>query len=329
MAVKLPISAVVPTLNRSGPLSRMLTSLAQQSAQPAEMVIVDASPDRQTEQLFAEPIPGLETEIVYRRAKGTGAALQRNEALAHASHDYVLFLDDDIVFEADCLARMWRALKGDDRIGGVNATIVNQRYTTPGKVSRTLFRLLHGRAETSYAGRCIGPALNLLPEDRAQLPEVVPVEWLNTTCALYRKAALPEPAFPAHFVGYSFMEDVALSMTVGKEWKLANARTARIFHDSQPAGYKNNEAAMAKMELINRHFIMARILGRTKPVDYLKLTLLETFGVTTSLMSARGWRSLPSVLAGKAGALRAIVRSPRENPGAGAIAENRKQFVSN
>jgi GT2 family glycosyltransferase len=307
----------------------MLSSLAQQSAQPVEMVIVDASADSQTEQLFVAPIPGLETDILYRRAEGTGAALQRNEALAYTSYDHVLFLDDDIVFEADCLARMWRALEGDNKIGGVNATIVNQQYSTPGKVSRTLFRLLHGRAETSYAGKCIGPALNLLPEDRAELPEVVPVEWLNTTCALYRKAALPEPPFPEHFVGYSFMEDVALSLAVGKEWKLANARTARIFHDSQPAEYKNNQAAMAKMELVNRHFIMARILGRTKPSDYLKLALLETFGVATSLTSARGLRALPSVLVGKAGALRTIVRGQGKTQNGAAITKDRKQFVSN
>jgi hypothetical protein len=163
-----------------------------------------------------------------------------------------------------------------------------------------------------------------LPEDRPELPEVVPVEWLNTTCALYRKAALPEPPFPAHFVGYSFMEDVALSLNVGKKWKLANARTARIFHDSQPARYKDNQAAMARMELINRHFIMSRILARTRACDYLKLALLELFGVATSLTSAKGWRALPSVLVGKAGAVRSIVRGPRENPSGTPLTENRK-----
>jgi hypothetical protein len=161
------------------------------------------------------------------------------------------------------------------------------------------------------------------------LPEVVPVEWLNTTCALYRKTALPAPPFPEHFVGYSFMEDVALSLAVGKEWKLANARTARIFHDSQPAEYKNNQAAMARMELINRHFIMARILGRTKASDYLKLALLETFGVVTSLTSPRGLRALPSVLVGKAGALRSIVGGQGETRNGAAITKDRKQFVSN
>jgi hypothetical protein len=125
------------------------------------------------------------------------------------------------------------------------------------------------------------------------------------------------------------MEDVALSLTVGKKWKLANARTARIFHDSQPGDYKDNQSAMAKMELINRHFIMSRIMGRTKVVDYLKLALLEAFGVATSSTSAKGLRALPSVLLGKAGALRSIFHTPRQDPDDAALKENCKQFVSN
>ncbi len=58
---------------------------------------------------------------------------------------------------------------------------------------------------------------------------MVPVEWLNTTCTLYRREALPDPPFLSHFTGYSLMEDLALSLTVGKRWKLANARGLRIF----------------------------------------------------------------------------------------------------
>ena len=144
--------------------------------------------------------------------------------------------------------RLWQALQSDTALGGVNAMITNQQYGTPGRVSRTLFRLLHGKPEATYAGKCIGPALNLLPEDRPDLPEVVPVEWLNTTCTLYRWKAMPQPPFPEHFTGYSLMEDVTLSLIVGRNWKLANARTARIYHDSQPGTHKQDISARTKME---------------------------------------------------------------------------------
>lgn len=305
----LPISALVPTRNRPEAFSRTLYSLAQQSAQPIEMIVVDGSSDDQTAQLCQEVIPGLQTRLIYQRATAIGAATQRNQAMSWATQNLIWLIDDDVIFEPDCLLKLWMALERDSELGGVNAMITNQRYLPPGRISRTVFQWLHGRFEPSYAGKCIGPALNLLPEDRSELPEVVPVEWLNTTCTLYRREALPEPLFPAHFVGYSLMEDVTLSLTVGKAWRLANARTARIFHDSQPGDHKNNLGVLAKMELVNRHFVMTQILERRQLQDYGKLIGLQLFEIAALLQTGPGWRSLPMVLQGKLEAIMAIWQS--------------------
>lgn len=227
--------------------------------------------------------------------------------MQYATQNIVWLLDDDIILESNCVARLWQALNSDSRLGGVNAMITNQKYLPPGKVSRSLFRLLHGQKESSYAGKCIGPALNLLPEDNPQLPEVVPVEWLNTTCVMYRREALPDPLFPPIFTGYSLMEDLTLSLIVGKQWKLANARTARIFHDSQPGDHKNNLGVLAKMDLINRHYVMTQVLERNAASDYLKLIMLQLFGVAASVMSNQGWQSLPKILGGKLSAISEII----------------------
>lgn len=325
----IPVTAIVPTLNRRASLEKMLHSLARQSAQPAEMIIVDASDNRETERLCQLPISGLETAICYHRASQIGAATQRNQGATSASYDYILFLDDDIEFHEACIAKLWKALASDARAGGVNAMIINQKYFPPGRLSRTVFRLLNGGHLPSYAGRCIGPAVNILPEDSENLPEVVEVEWLNTTCTLYRKQALPMPPFQDHFTGYSLLEDLALSLVVGRTWKLANARTARIYHDSQPADYKGNKIKFAKMELVNRHFIMTQILKRESAVDYAKLMALEVFGVLTPLRNSNAWKSLLAVLVGKASATWSIVRVRRSNSDPTAIPQNSKQFVSN
>jgi glycosyltransferase involved in cell wall biosynthesis len=295
----LPISAIVPTRHRSAVFARTLHSLAQQSVQPTEMIVVDGSEDDQTKEICHSQISGLATQIKYYRAIEIGAATQRNQAVAHATQDFIWLMDDDILLELECLARLWAALNCDPKIGGVNAMITNQRYLPPGRISRTLFQLLHGKTEVSYAGKCIGPALNLLPEDREDLPEIVPVEWLNTTCALYRQKALPQPLFSSQFTGYSLMEDVTLSLMVGKHWKLVNARTARIFHDSQPGDHKNNLGVLSKMSFLNRHYVMTQILERRSPADHLKLIGLQLFEIAASLQTLQGWRSLPSVLFGK------------------------------
>jgi len=307
----LPISAVIPTRDRSKTLARTLKSLSQQSLQPFEILVIDGSTDDNTQNLCNSELPELKTKIKYFRATEIGAATQRNQAMKYTSQNVIWLMDDDILLEPECLDRLWNALQSDSLIGGVNAMITNQRYLPPGQISRRLFQFLHGRAETSYAGKCIGPALNLLPEDDPNLPEVVPVEWLNTTCTLYRKESLPEPLFPDNFTGYSLMEDVTLSLMVGKKWKLINARTARIFHDSQPGDHKNNAGVLAKMELVNRHFVMTQILEKTSFPDYLKLLFIEIFGVGILFFSFNRWKFIPSTLAGKLLALVQIFQSSK------------------
>jgi hypothetical protein len=212
-----------------------------------------------------------------------------------------------------CFARLWRALQSDDRLGGVNAMVTNQRYHAPGQVGRFMFRLMAGRVESSYAGRVLGPAVNLLPEDRDDLPEVVPVEWLNTTCTLYRRDALPDPPFPDHFTGYSLMEDLTLSLIVGRRWKLANARTARIYHDSQPGSDKADPSVLARMYILNRYYVMTRILERKRIRDHLRLLMWLCFSHCAALKTAAGRRSLPARLAGELDALM-ILFSRRRSP---------------
>jgi len=328
MTLILPVSAIIPTMNRSAILSRLLNSIAAQSAQPAEVIVVDASSDSATQDVCRLGFSGLRSVVCYHRAKNIGAASQRNEAISYVANNTLLFFDDDVLLEADCLHRLWQALNSDDAIGGVNAMITNQKYSSPGLLSRLLFRTLHGRGESSYAGRCIGPALNLLPQDEVGSPEVVRVEWLNLGCTLYRREALPSPPFAEHFTGYSLMEDLALSLVVGKTWELANARTARIFHDSQPGEHKSSSAKLAEMELVNRYYVMSRILNRNGASDFAKLCLLELFNVVTPLVSPSAWKTLPAVIAGKTRGLFSILKFKTERRNNGLVDSNTNQVVA-
>jgi hypothetical protein len=116
---------------------------------------------------------------------------------------------------------------------------------------------------------------------------------------MYRHEALPIPAFRREFTAYSLMEDLALSLDVGKNWKLANARTARIFHDSQAGDYKSDHRLLSCMELRNRHFIMTQVLGRCTIIDHLKLAFWELFSLVSVATRRSNWGSIPSILAGK------------------------------
>jgi GT2 family glycosyltransferase len=303
--VTFDIAAVVATGARTPSLRRMLESVAALSMQPAQIVIVDSSDDSQTRRMCELGIPGLRCPFRWLPAIHKGAAAQRNRGVKEAAEPFVWFVDDDIRMESDCLAKLHEALAADSKLGGVSATIVNQRYQAPGRISRSMFALMQGRFEPSFAGKVIGPAVNLLPDDREDLPKIAPVQWLNTTCTLYRREALPDPPFEGFFTGYSLMEDLALSLTVAKRgWKLANVRTARIFHDSQSGAHKSNVEELARMELVNRHYIMTQIMGRTTPTDYAKLAAFQLFNLVTGF---RDWRNWPRQVAGKIAGAREIL----------------------
>ena len=295
----IPASAIVPTRDRSDVLRRTLESLLHQMHIPQELIVIDASRDdssRQVVQWFAAISATYGGHVTWKPANNLGAAAQRNEGLEFATQEVVWFFDDDILFKPDCVNRLWRALERDPLLGGVSAMIVNQSYHPPGNVSRLLFQIMAGHAEPSYAGRVLGPAVNLLPEDRDDLPDVVPVEWLNLGCTLYRRKALPQPPFPAHFTGYSLMEDVTLSLIVGRRWKLANARNARIYHDSQPGEHKADNVNLARMSVVNRYYVMSVVLGRRRPTDIAKLILWELSQLGISAIQQRAgtafWQTL-------------------------------------
>ena len=308
----IPVSAIIPTKDRLDVLIRTLDSLSMQSTKPSEVIIVDGSVDDFSELVGKSKIADGTIKLIYQKAIKNGAANQRLQGMNLASHPFIWFLDDDIILEEDCAKRLFEGFSYQENVGAVNAMIVNQRYTKPGFVTRCMYRIMHPNKLTTYAGKIIGPAWNLLPEDEPGLPDYVACEWLNTTCTIYRREAMPNPVFAEFFQGYSMFEDVTLSVMIGKNHILLNARTARIFHDSQPGSHKNSIVEMSAMTLVNRYYVMTRVLKRKGVGHNFKLLVLELFGMIGSLRSGQGRRSLPGVLKGKISGVKQILKLNRD-----------------
>ncbi len=285
------------------------------SVQPADIIIIDGSDPGTKDEPGA--LEGLRSRMSRTSADVIGATRPETAGVRQSSQPFILFMDDDVILEDGCLRNLWNAMVSDTEIGGLSAMISNQMYCEPGLVSRFIFMLMSGQNLKSFAGKVIGPALNLLPEDRPDLPEVVPVDWLNLGCTLYRKEALPFPMFDSVFQGYSVMEDLTLSLKVSQRgWKLANARCARIYHDSQPGDHKRDDVLLNRMELVNRHYVMTRILRRTSTIDYVKLATLEVFSLSSSLYSTRSFRRFWEALKGKKLAVVDLIRGSAGSPNA-------------
>ena len=139
------LSVVICTRRRPESLSRFLDSLRGQSRTPDALLIVDASPERDTERIVAgrDDLTELAHEVRYRRVGPTltGLTRQRNFGLRHVQTDLVVFFDDDVVLQEACIAEMETLMRSDPGLVGVGAVAWNERNQTPSRLWRIRRRL--------------------------------------------------------------------------------------------------------------------------------------------------------------------------------------------
>ena len=103
----LPVSVVIPVLNRERELARALRSVARQRRPAAEVIVVDdASTDASAD--VARRLGA--RVIVHKRNRGQAAA--RNSAVAAARQPWIAFLDSDDEWLPDHLRQLWQLRDG-------------------------------------------------------------------------------------------------------------------------------------------------------------------------------------------------------------------------
>ena len=93
---RLPISVVVPTLDRGSFLVRTIKDLLLQKPAPLEIIVVDQTSQHEPEIESAIKSWVREDKIVYIKSKKKGASHARNVAIKAAKAKILLFVDDDI-----------------------------------------------------------------------------------------------------------------------------------------------------------------------------------------------------------------------------------------
>jgi hypothetical protein len=114
------VSVVVPTLGRPS-LAALLTALAAATPAPTpvELLVVDDRPAPAGELPLP---PGIDAKVLTGRAAGPAAA--RNVGWRAASHEWVAFLDDDVLPDPDWFVRLTADLaRADASTGGVQGVL--------------------------------------------------------------------------------------------------------------------------------------------------------------------------------------------------------------
>lgn len=139
-------SVVIATYRRPEHVRECLEHLARQTATPARIIVVDASPTSQTRDVVAD-FPGVE----YRRnEKGIGStATSRAIGVADVDEDIVAFIDDDAYAEPEWLERLLRPYE-DERVAAVGGRARNGQPGEENEGVDRIGRLLPDGRLTGY-----------------------------------------------------------------------------------------------------------------------------------------------------------------------------------
>lgn len=117
-------TVIIVTLNRPDCVERCLSCLFKQEPLPRQIIVVDASPDRRTQEVVAA-YPGVE---YLRNDNGFGRmTASRNIGLKVATGDVIAFVDDDAFAHEGWLKQLMSAYEGRPDVGAVGGRALNNQ----------------------------------------------------------------------------------------------------------------------------------------------------------------------------------------------------------
>ncbi len=254
-------SIVICTYRRPASLGRLLHSLTSQTSRSRQIIVVDASPDDESERVVRDyrdlPLPA--EELLYFRVGGRLAGLtrQRNFALRWVTSDRTLFFDDDVVPSPSCLAELEEVYRSTrPQIVGVGAFVENE-LEAPSSIWR--LRALLGVVPSLDPGRYFRSGVSTPWSFLPPTDGIVEGDWLSGCAMMWRTDAVREERFFDEFAGYSNGEDLELSLRMKCHGRLVVAGSARVRHLHEASG-RPDSYELAKMTVRNNYAIHRRCI---------------------------------------------------------------------
>lgn len=250
---------VVPTYRRVNEIIALMKALCAQEELPAEVVVVDGTPDDSVQCRLREFASGrsLPFDLLYVKSP-SGLTRQRNVGIDASRGEYVFFLDDDCIPRSGYFRTIREVFEGDrdGAIGAVCGTILNE-IDRPLSLRWKLRLALglaprHGRPGTYY------PTATSVPLALAKpFSGIRDVDMLPGCTMAFRRRVLETSRFSAFFHGYAQGEDLEMSMRVRRGWRLVWSGDAHVEHHHAPGG-RPKWFEKGRMEIRNRYFIWQR-----------------------------------------------------------------------
>jgi GT2 family glycosyltransferase len=232
------LAVVVCTYKRSASLKRFLDSLAAQHRMPEQLIVVDASPDDDTEHMVRSYVGfdalAADVQYVHVAEPYVGLTRQRNFAMRLVRTELLAFFDDDITFLPGCLAEMERVHRAyGDQVVGVGARV---RNLTPRATWRWRLRLLFRVISRLQPGVYQRSGISIPWRFLEATSGVTEGDFLPGCAMMWKTQVAREVGFHEAFRGYGLGEDLDFSLRAGRHGKIMMAGDALVEHLSDPAG---------------------------------------------------------------------------------------------
>lgn len=248
------VSAVAITKNRIKDLRRCVNSLAEQTYPISELIIVDSS-DNDLTKSYVEEIKGsFDFQLIYVRQDKGGTAKARNLGMSKAHGDIIIFVDDDVLLDRNCVRELISVFLKDkeERIGGVCPYIEEkEKISKVREILQYIIGILFFTDSWKKGVVTIAGWHSSLPQKSSF------VEWLTTTCVAYRKGVVEEFKFDEkldELSSYAYYEDLDLSYRVSRRYKLFLNARARVVHNRSPI--RSDPFEIMSVRIQNHYYLM-------------------------------------------------------------------------
>ncbi len=252
-------SLIICTYKRAKAIQDLMDSVSQQTLYPDQVLIVDGSPDSETELVFNN-VNYKNIQYCKVTPEQRGLTKQRNFGVAKVAEEaeVVCFLDDDTVLEPSYFEEVIRVFKNHSGVVGVGGVAVNENRWQVKKEGKQYdgkkyyewegYVCKEGQRNVirNYLGLASNKPPGVMPEYSHGRTMGYPltgktyeVDLLIGMSMAFRKKVVDAIPFSTYFEGYGLYEDADFSIRAQQFGKLVLATAAQLNHYHDASGRPN------------------------------------------------------------------------------------------
>jgi GT2 family glycosyltransferase len=288
-------SVVIPTLRRGQMLRMTLEGLLACDPRPAEVIVIDADPERSAQNIVDELAGDDESCRLRYLTSAPGLAAQRNLGVDAATGDVLVFLDDDVRIAPDLLERLAGAY-ADDSVLGATGRIIEPEDPRIGHPHSVLRSWLPGGGREGEFTRYGYPRyVQTLDQPRD-------VEYMFGCFMSARREAAQHIRFDERLGQYALAEDEDFSYRLSRLGRIRYVPEAVVHH--RKVGYLSQDSrAFGRLVVRNRAYLFRKNFRQT-PLARAQFVLLVAALIAHRVVN-RQWRGAQGVIEGAVAVMRA------------------------